>query len=839
MRTFKEKLLLERYRFKLSKTSKNNYILPGDTMDLHDKSSISIEYYQNMHIRCSLKSDIYSIDEIIDDCAMSENITEDLIGNTPCRTTHNHKILPGSHSSKTEFEAQSTCYNYEQYFGRTIETYPVFFEWILKKTADKESSTDLNKVTEHDVFLLGNYKSDDSSHSTDSKSSTSLSSSKSVPKLPDSPASSILDPKPPTETKNNKECPIPCVRELQCPKFAPCPPDPPNDGSSRSGGSGGVSSSGGFGGSGGSGSYGGHGGKPPRDPENVQLQCTTRNINFKLNCTKVPPGCEHPEGTYECVIVDEGKFVDSKDLEACDLKCREIHFIHSDYDITVKEAVEDANAPIMKEKKPPTKGTTLICSKNGVNFSLECASTVLDPDNPSNVQFICGIGKIPSDEIFNTTIKCKEMCNIIDDSVLDSTDSYEDTQLFINNTRIVEKDDCPLKNFLEENNKKPECYNCVEEGALESPVCYNINDINEKQKKCFSLTKLIINNIECRRKNSNPNESADCFDPEDEQLSTIIERLQCSFKENHNKTMNVLKTATNDLLCKIMKRGECPCWKMHNDGNKFECLDAATESCINMLETVCVTTKSICKFTRQTIDDYIGSEEKPKPEEPSDCKLRKTSGTTEDFITTIKDSAKQIINDTTCKKNTDDEKLQPNDKIETIINSATKIFNNIKKISQEEFDTVKTMNTLKESCINFIDETSKILSDKTIDSPGENEPSKVQGYVKEVMSGLIVFQDEDETKTFHEENLITSNWPDSLHSILTSLSNTFVKLEPADSPENDTPPTTIHSSKSEESYAICNMFATLKEKLCSIFQDNTNETTYPVDSALADQTDNE
>lgn len=840
-------------------------------MNPRDGNSISIESCEKLHKRYALKPDIYSICEIIDDCAITDHIIKDPIDKSSYND--NSHIRPiDSLSSKVRVNAQSTCYKYERRFERTIETYPIFFEWILKKTAVNESSTDLNKVTEHDILLLDNYKSDGNQHSRDPsfsspnpapKSSESLSNPNPDSKVPPSFSNPSLDTKPQTENINHKECPIPCVRELKCPKFSPCPPEPSNDGSSGLGGSKGL------GGAGGTSGSGGHGGKRLSDPDNVQLQCTTRNINFKLKCSKLPPGCEHPEGTYECEIVDEGKYVDSKELEACDLKCREIDCIHSVCDIMAKEATKDAQDPIIVKKvenkkednKPPKKVTTMICSKNGVNFSLKCTSAASEPDYPSDVRFICDIEerKISPDEIFGTPIKCKAIGNAVDDSVLDYVDSNDRIQLFINmqhhNNSIDEKDECP-SNPSEEKEKKLECYNYVEEDVLESSVCYDIKDINKENSTNSCLTKLKTNDVECNRNKNDENESADFINPlEDEKRSTITERLQSSFQENHNKTMNILKIATNDLLCKIMDKDQyVPCWKRQNDGNKLECLDAATESCNKVLETVCLTTKSLCKFTRRTIDGYIDPKEKCEPAEPPEfkCKVRKTSGEPlpQDFVTVVKDSAEQIINDITRKNMSEDKEMQPIETIkksfelESIKNSATKIFNNIKEISQEEFDTVKTINIAKETCINLIDKTSKILSDNTIDSSAHDEPKKVQGYIKEVTSGLIVFQDEEGTKTRPEENLSTRSWTSSLNSILPSLSNTFMKLEPAESLENNTTQKTIESSESEESKERSNkqssMFTTLKDKICSIFQNDQNQTPYREDSsALADETEDD
>lgn len=789
-------------------------------MDPHDED-LSTETYENIQ-KYAFKSDTDSIGSKINDYTMSDQVLEDFTGETSCK--HNNHTKPTRlYNYETGVGAQPIYRTYKyEYFGKTTETYPIFFEWILKRTADNENFKDHNKVTEQDILLLAN-KNDENRNSVDLKSSTASS------------VSSIPNIKPPTESIIKKECPTPCVRELLCPKLPPCPLE------SSGGGSSGLDGSRGLGGFVGASGFSGQGSNPLTDPDNVQLQCSTRNINFKLKCSRLPPNCDFPEGTYECEIVNEGKYVDSKDLEACDLKCREIHAVHSDHDITIKQT-EDSQTPIIikkldntqEENKPPKKVINMMCSKNNVNFSLEHPSTTSNIIYPSDILFTCNIReqKTSSGEIFSTPLKCKQIHNLINDAESDSEGYKDNTQLLRNeqhsNTPVDQKDECP---------EKLESSHCVEEIEPAFPISHDVDDINEKRLH----SKLKINIVKKDKSNSNLNESVDfiCPNKNEDSSSTVFERLQSSFIENHNKTVQILKVATNDLLCRITNKN--PCCRSSCANNKLECLKTATESCHKLLDSVCITTKALTKFTRETIDSYIGSQEESnqKSEDPPNCKLRKTSGepSPEDFIKVI--NCKEIINDI-ANKNIFYDETPPLNQLETIKNSATKIFNHIKKITEDEFDTVKTVNSIKETCINLIDKASTILSGNTSDSPDENEPHTAQGFVKEVRTGIIIFQDENKTETRSEENMLSQDWTNSSHSLLSSPSTTFKELEPADSSVDNSAWKKIYVSKNNEPFTLYSMFATLRDKICSIFHDSQSESTYSTSSSvLSEQADDD
>lgn len=764
----------------------------------HHDGELSMESCEKIHKSHALKSDMNNIVAEVNDSTMSEEVLEDIV-----KTSWKHIGI----------YAQSVYRTYKYgYFGKTMTTYPTFFEWILKKRADK-SFIDYNEVNEQDTFLLDNYKTG-VNHNLKHLRPLPMSSSPNS-KVSPAPSETSLDTKSPTESIVRKECPTPCVRELICPKHPPCPPESLDGSSSGVGGSGG---SGGFGGVSGSGR---HGDKPLRDPDNVQLQCTTRNITFKLKCSKLPPGCDHPEGTYECEIVNEGKYVDSKDLEACDLKCREIHAIHSGHNIVITEATEDAQGPIIlknldykkKESKPPRKVTTTMCSKNGVNFSMRCGTMTSKPDYTSDSRFIYDTRErnSSSGEIFSIPLKYKEIYNLIDDPFIDNVDSNDNIRLLINqqhrDNHIDENDECPV-NLVKENEKNQKLYNCEEKKAPASILCHNINNINKE-----TMSSKIQVTLKTKDSNSDLEEDVTC--PTDGECSTVTERLQCAFKVNHNKTMQILKLATNDLLCKLYKKNTCHCWERPN--NRFECLDAAIESYDRLMETMCLTTKTICKFTRETIDGlfFMVPQNEPESEDPPTCRVRKTSvrSSSEDLMTVIKESATEIINGTVNQNMFEDEQPSPNQlEYKAIKNSVRKFFNTIKKISDEEFDTIKTLYSIKETCVNLFDKT-------IVDSPGDNEPSTGQGYVKEVTSGVIIFQDENRTKTGLEEDLLAQNLTESLHSILSSLRTTLGESGLADSFESSLDQEEKYS-ESKESFSVNSTFALLKDKIYSLFHND-------------------
>lgn len=730
------------------------------------------------------------------------DIMEDPISETLCK--QNAKtLLSAPDNVQTEVEDHSNscrAYIYDQQF----ETYPVLFEWIMRKSADSKNSTD--KVTEQDTIISDDCRSNDKQHSVDSKP---LSSNNLSP-----------DPKPPFEIVTCNACPI-----QPSPPFPPCPPEPP---------------------------------LPPCEPNDVKLKCTTGNIDFKLKCTKLPENCDHPEDTYECIIIDEGKYIDSKDLQASDLECEQIHAIYNGHPIKIKEEVNvkgklipkeiENNEEDSKDSNPGKILRTVICSKHNANCNWKCTRTTPDPSFPNDIRFICEFEedaserKVISNDILSIPLRCTQICNIIDDSVLESIDNnhttknLNNTQVFTNihNSQISidERDECAF-NTNKETDKKLKCFKCIpllEEGGpgawlTAPPQCYNVNDINEKSIVCEYLSKPKMDDV-CHKR-SDPNESADFTCPEKKEHLTMIERLQSSFEENHNKTIKILKIATNDLLCKITKTERCdPCSRARR--NDLECLNAAKESYHSLLESVCTTVKSLSKFTRKTIDSFIGSQEKCDPEEPPACKLRKTSGKPEDLITVVKESTKQIINDLANKNTFEEEQSQQKDAFEIIKHSATKILNDLKKISQDEFDTVKQITLIKESCIDLFDKTSKILSDNTSDSPDENEPST---YFKEVLNGVIVFHREDDIKISPEQNLYTRGMT-NIRSVLSSLSDTFKELGPADpSKNNSLPRRIICDSGSEKSFTISNIFATMKEKIYSKFCNDEKETTSSTSSS--------
>lgn len=788
-----------------------------DTMDPNDED-LSIESCEEIHKQYAQKLNKCSIDAQVA-CAMSQEFLEllkHIIDQGPKgqnQGRQNAMRSPELRNVETEVNIQTTSYRtykYEQDFGRVIEAYPMSFEWFPKKTDDNENSLNHNNSTTKGTPLENKSNDNiplDSAHSTAIKNICHHKKSESPPSCPPPPC-----PPPP--------CPVP----------PPCPPQ-------------------------------------SCDPENLKIKCSSGDIDFKLKCRKLPIDCQNTDVRYECQLMDEGKCIDSKILESCDLKCERIELIHSGEPRIFEEALEDVNNPIIvkeiEDKKDDNKMTkrvsTMICSKDGVNFNLKCTRTAPDPDFPSDVRFICEIGddgsgtKISSAEIMSTPIRCKQVCNVVDESVLGDENS--------NNHCINEKET--------KNDNNP--IQCLEEKD-------NKSKRKTEQKKiyaCRSKPKIEKEEYECIK--NDPNESADFVDPEDETCEQIIsvEHLKLAFLENHNKTMDILRAATNDLICTITDATRELCEdnttkssiKDYTNMDKFERINAAKESCEKLIESVYQGTKELRRLSRETLDElvdqskkYICSEKECRNEELSNRNLRKINGNSspDDCIKVINKSVKNINNDMANKNIFEDEQSQKRDELKKNKPSVVEIINENSKLIQEELGIVETMTTVKKSCEDLYDQlcettqelsanTSKAFNEissksmKWFDSPDGKEMSTGYKNIKKVLSGLTVFQNDENSEL--EENVRPNKWKDSINYALTSLGETFKEirsdtLEKSSPYDKPSPPRQIkYDNESEEPTPISNMFATLKEKICSMFYDHNGSETTSASSSLCDVSD--
>lgn len=792
-----------------------------DNMD----EDLSTESCEETHKQYAQKFDKCSIDAQVA-CAMSQEFLEllkHIIDQGPKgqnQSRQNAMRSPEIRNVETEVITQTTSYRtykYEQDFGRVIEAYPMSFEWFPKKTDEDKNPSNHNNDTIK-ASPVENKSNDNiplaSTHSTTAKN--------------------ICHNK---KRVNPAPCPIPLCPPPPCPLPPPCPP---------------VSC----------------------DPDNLEIKCSSGDVDFKLTCKKIAIDCQNTDVRYECELVDEGKCIDSKILESCDLKCERIELIHSNHPRILDAALEDANGPIIVKEigdkndddKPTKKIATMVCSKDGVNFNLKCTRTTPDPDFPSDVRFICEVGeegseqKVSSAEIMSIPIRCKQVCNVIDDSVLGDENS--------NN------------NCINENETKGDTIQCLEENDKK-------NHTTEKRKiyACRSKPK---KDDECGKNDTN--DSADFIGPnnntEDEccEHATSVAHLKCTFLETHNKTMDLLRAATNDLICTIAiaTRELCEDNATKNSSkdckntDKLQCVNAAKESCEKLIESVCQGTIELRRLSRETLDAlanqsrrYICSEKECRNEELSNRNFRKIHGKSspDDCITTIHKSAKNINNDMGNKNIFEDQQSQQSDELEVNEPTAVKLINEYEKereLSQEEqkHGIAKTLNTVKKSCEDLYGKmcmttqqlsanTSKAFNEvssksmKWFDSSDGNEPSTGQKNLKKVFSGLNVFQSEEkpEPEPEPEENQSSKKWKDSIHYALTSLGDTFKDIRPDNleksSPyDKPSPPRQIkYDIECEEPTPISSMFATLKEKICSMFYDhNESETTSP-SSSLSDVSD--
>lgn len=800
------------------------YYTVVNTMDPNDKD-LSIESCEEIHKQYTQELHQCSVDAEVT-CAMSQEFLELLkriIEQGPqdqsqCMPNANMKS-PEPHNSNTDFDTHSTStHKYEQDFGRVIEAYPMSCEWFSKKTEDNKNPPHHNMDTTKAVFLENRINEN---------------------VLLDSEHSATL-----VNTCHNKKptCPPPPCPPPPCPP-PPCPPPP---------------------------------GCPLQscDPDDIKIKCSAGDITFKLKCSKLPTDCQNPDGRYECQMIDEGKCIDSKILESCDLKCERIEAIHNGHNIMCDKDLEDAQGPMVatviedkkKDKISPTKKvSTMVCTKGDVDFTLKCSKTIPDPDFPADVRFICeiedvGERKVTAMDIISTTLKCKQISNVIDDSVLGDDDSNKKVTC----KSDTKSDESPFKCFVE---RDKGCIPKIDE---------------TKQKKiiyaCRSKTK--IEKDEDEGDKSDSDLSADFVgrnkNMEDEhcEQQTSFENLKRSYLENHNRTMEILRIATDDLLCTMTDATRELCKDSADKNSKrdntnvdnSECVNAAKKSCEKLIEIVSLGTKELNRLSRETLDGlmiqsrkYICSEKECQNQESRNCKPHKTSGKSSNDVcmAAIKGSAKNMIYNNGSKNMFVDEQSQQRNQFEKIKPSKVKLINEIKGPSREELELA--LATVKKSCENLYDkvcETTQKLSDSTsraynevssksmkwFDSDNSNEPSTAQKNIQKMLSGITVFQREE--KAPPEENALPSrNWTNSIHSVFTSVSDTFKEMksnisEKSSPYDNPSPPRQVKcTTESEESTPISSMFATLKEKIYGMFYDQNDSESVSSSSSYSDDSE--
>lgn len=806
-----------------------------NTMDSISED-LSIESCEKMHKQCSQNPDKCCVDAQVA-CAMSQEflkllkyiIEQGPKGQTQCKQNAN---MSAEHIRNLDMEMDtqttSNCtYKCVHDFGRVVEAYPMSFGWFSKKTDENENSPD-HRVIEKDILLENGSNENIMLGSSLSTTVKNISNKK---KPADQPLCCPTPPSPPL-------CPPPCPPS-PCPP-PPCPLPPPC---------------------------------PPQscDPDIVKIRCSSGNVDFKLQCKKLPIDCQNTDIRYECELIDEGKCLDSKLLESCDLKCERIEAVFSDQPNLYIETLNNVNGTITtKEIDNPKddnqkKVSTMICTKDGVDFTLKCRITTPDPDFPSNIRFLCevdeedGKKKVSSNDILNTAIKCRQVSNVINDSV--SSDENGNQNLKNENEiKIVENS----TQYLEEKYKRSDD---------------KINDITERKKiyACRSKPKIgkeehesdksylfVSANFATPNKNMKPD---NCEQP------TSIDHFKSMFLENHNKTMSVLKTATNDLLCTISDAKKEVCEtsatkipiKDCTNVNKLECVNAAKESCEKLTKGTKELTKGILDNLANQSNTYICTENDCQKVEILNHKLHEINGnsTSNLCVESINNSVKDVNNDSTIQNVLNEQASQQKDKHEKTKPTPVKLINESKKWSQEEIQ--KTVITVKKSCEDLYDKmckttqrlsanTSKALNDvssksmKWFDGSSSNGPSTGTKNVKKVLSGLTLFQSEEKIRSEgnlpsqSEENLPSRpNWTDSIHFALTSLGDTFRDVKP-DFPEKsspyDKPPRQMkYSAETEESTPISSMFATLKEKICSMFYDHNESESTSSSSNFSDISD--
>lgn len=588
----------------------------------------------------------------------------------------------------------------------------------------------------------------------------------------------------------------------------------------------------------------------PCDPSTIRLQCSTKGIFFKLSCTKLPPDCNHPEARYDCELVDEGKHIDSKILSRCDLKCERIQAIHSDHPIAIEDDTEIAKIQSL---------TTVINLKDGVNFSMSCTMTTPDPNNPNDVQFLCEIEdksskqKVTLDELQGIPLKCTEIYNITDDSVLGDTDVKEYSTSGNLNTSVLNdinqgqedilenligndnneerpfnqsKDDdknpkptnvaCsyvkskpPLNAYddNEENSSSAISLICTSPPELSPPIYHEINDLLENNKLIYACrSKPKIDKVEnnCTT-NSNESVKLDCTEKDERKLceeqpfvgsSENIKMYACT-KSNHSPEQEDDQSCTEESFADQLASSFI---QHHNKtvkiikvaANDLLCLmiSSPKDRCKKKSVDDLNCINAVIDFTKDTIN-AVASQANKLIGSDKEC---------EDEPRSMNKNEPKISNSQTCPTPRQVFGLtSPND-----FNESVKDIDNIAKNNvPEEYE--ESQNDNKQAPDDLIIQTA-ILT---------NEPQAIYGKVNET------------------KEVISHDPSQELTNVLTSLTDEIKLTEDASElsiPSNPSPPQEMsynfesdeYSCDSDESAPKSNIFTTLKNKIRAMFCERKN-----------------
>lgn len=446
----------------------------------------------------------------------------------------------------------------------------------------------------------------------------------------------------------------------------------------------------------------------PCDPSTVKLQCCSKGVFFKLSCSKLPPDCDHPEARYECDVVDEGVYIDPKILSACDLKCERIEAIHNDHSIMIEDDTKVTQVQNV---------SNMVCSKDCVNCSVKCTMTPPDPNQSTDVRFLCEIQekgskrRVSSDKLQGISLKYTEMCNTMDDSILGDTDAKDYFTIhninnpLLSNTgkgqeknveNLIDNDDNDERLFvptsssplvyhemsdLLENNKV--IYACRSKPKLDEVENKYMDYSNEsvkfdcitkdKPKSCekqsFASNSENIELYACPKSNREPEQDdLECTE------EPFVDQLTSSFVKHHNETVKIIKVAANDLICLISKSSKDTC--KNNKADDLNCINALIDFTKDTINAVVAHTNK-----------WIGSD-KECDNEPkiSNARPHKTFELTspKDLIKSTNDDIDNIDN----QNAPDDHVKLQNDNNLAQDNLAVKTANFIKEPSQDIYTKV-------------------------------------------------------------------------------------------------------------------------------------------------------
>lgn len=462
----------------------------------------------------------------------------------------------------------------------------------------------------------------------------------------------------------------------------------------------------------------------PCDPSSVRLQCCTKGVFFKLSCTKLPPDCDHPEARYDCELVDEGIYIDPSVFSSCDMKCERIEAIHNDHPIEIEDDTKVAQVQNL---------STMVCSKDCVNCSVKCTMTPPEPNQLTDVRFLCEIQetgnkrRVTSDKLQGISLKYTEMCNAMDDSILGDTDAKDYFTIdnvnnpLLSNTGKGQEEN--VGNLIDNDVNDERLFELTSSPSL---VCHEMSDllennkviyacrskpkIDEVENKCTTISNESVKfdciiedklkscekqsfagnaeNIEfypCTKSNREPeqNDIESCTEESCTEES-FVDQLTSSFVKHHNETVKIVKVAANDLLCLITNSSKDTC--KDNNADDLNCINAVIDYTKNTINAVVAHTNK-----------WIGSDKESDDNEP---KMSNTRPHKTFELTSSKDLIKSTNDDidNTVNKNAPDDHVQSqNDNNLAQNNLAVKTANFITEPSLDIYAKVcKTAPTISE-----------------------------------------------------------------------------------------------------------------------------------------------